>query len=62
MYVSQVVNGIVLPVVLVFMILLISDKKLMGEYANKKVWTAISWATVVILSALTAAYIITLII
>jgi Mn2+/Fe2+ NRAMP family transporter len=61
MYISQVINGIVLPVVLVFMILLISNKKLMGEYANKKVWNVISWATVVILCALTAAYLVTLI-
>ena len=61
MYVSQVVNGIVLPAVLVFMILLISNKKLMGEYVNKKAWNVISWATVVILSALTVAYLVTLI-
>jgi NRAMP (natural resistance-associated macrophage protein)-like metal ion transporter len=61
MYISQVVNGIVLPVVLVFMILLISNKKLMGEYANKKAWNIISWATVVILCALTTAYLVTLI-
>lgn len=61
MYVSQVVNGIVLPAVLVFMILLISNKKLMGEYANKMAWNVLSWATVVILSGLTVAYIITLI-
>ncbi len=61
MYVSQVVNGIVLPVILVFMILLISNKKLMGEYANKKGWNIFSWATVVILSGLTVAYIVTLI-
>lgn len=61
MYISQVVNGIVLPAVLVFMILLISNKKLMGEYANKMAWNVLSWATVVILSGLTVAYIITLI-
>ncbi len=61
MYVSQVVNGIVLPVILVFMILLISNKKLMGEYANKKGWNIFSWATVVILSGLTVAYIATLV-
>ncbi len=61
MYVSQVVNGIVLPAVLVFMILLISNKKLMGEYANRKGWNVISWATVIILSALTVAYLVTLI-
>jgi Mn2+/Fe2+ NRAMP family transporter len=62
MYVSQVVNGIVLPAILIFMILLISNKKLMGEYANKKAWNIISWVTVAILSALTVAYIVTLII
>ena len=62
MYVSQVINGIVLPAVLVFMLLLINNKKLMGEYANKKAWNVLSWATVVILSGLTVAYIITLII
>jgi Mn2+/Fe2+ NRAMP family transporter len=61
MYLSQVVNGIVLPAILVFMILLISNKKLMGEYANRRGWNIISWATVVILSALTVAYIVTLI-
>ena len=61
MYVSQVINGIVLPAILVFMILLISNKKLMGEYANRKGWNVLSWATVVILSALTVAYLVTLI-
>ena len=62
MYISQVVNGIVLPAILVFMILLISNKKLMGEYANRKGWNIISWATVGILSALTVAYLVTLIV
>ncbi len=61
MYISQVVNGIVLPVVLVFMLLLINNKKLMGEYANKKGWNIFSWATVVILTGLTVAYLVTLI-
>ena len=61
MYVSQVVNGIVLPVVLVFMILLIGNRKLMGEHANTKAWNVVSWATIGILSALTVAYLVTLV-
>lgn len=61
MYVSQVVNGIVLPAVLVFMILLISNRKLMGEHANTKAWNVVSWATIGILSALTVAYLATLV-
>ena len=34
MYVSQVVNGIILPMVLVFMLILINDKGIMGDHTN----------------------------
>jgi len=34
MYVSQIVNGILLPVVLVFMLILINDKRIMGRHTN----------------------------
>jgi Mn2+/Fe2+ NRAMP family transporter len=34
MYLSQVLNGLVLPFILVFMLLLVNDRELMGEYAN----------------------------
>ena len=61
MYISQVVNGIVLPVILVFMLLLINNKKLMGEYANKRAYNIISWATVAILTVLTVAYVVQLV-
>jgi len=52
MYISQVINGIVLPVILIFMLLLINDKKLMGEHVNRGGYNFLSWATVVILIAL----------
>ena len=51
---SQVVNGAVLPFVLVFMLLLINKKDLMGEYANKPTFNVIAWATTVIMIILTA--------
>lgn len=60
MYISQIINGIVLPAILIFMLLLVNNKKLMGEYANKRVYNIISWITVTVLAALTVAYIITL--
>jgi Mn2+/Fe2+ NRAMP family transporter len=53
MFISQVVNGAVLPFVLVFMLMLINDKKLMGSYANSIVFNIIAWATVVIMILLT---------
>jgi Mn2+/Fe2+ NRAMP family transporter len=50
---SQVVNGAVLPFVLIFMLLLINKKELMGEYVNKTTFNIIAWATTVIMVVLT---------
>jgi len=49
---SQVLNGILLPVVLVSMILLINNKKIMGTYVNKPFQNIIGWGTVIILTGL----------
>jgi NRAMP (natural resistance-associated macrophage protein)-like metal ion transporter len=49
---SQVLNGILLPVVLVSMILLINNKKIMGEYTNKPLQNVIGWGAVGILTLL----------
>jgi NRAMP (natural resistance-associated macrophage protein)-like metal ion transporter len=53
---SQVVNGIVLPFVLIFMLLLINDKELMGEYVNSRLFNAVAWTTTVIMIGLTIAW------
>ena len=50
---SQVVNGAALPFVLIFMLLLINKKELMGEYVNKTTFNIIAWATTVIMVVLT---------
>ena len=54
---SQVVNGAVLPFVLIFMLLLINKKELMGEFVNKRTFNIIAWATTVIMIGLTVVYI-----
>ena len=51
---SQVINGLLLPVVLICMILLVNDKKIMGEYVNKPMNNIIGWTAVVILIGLSA--------
>src|ERR1700726_3246709 len=53
---SQVVNGVVLPFVLVFMLLLINKKELMGEYVNTRLFNAVAWVTTVIMIGLTMAW------
>jgi len=53
---SQVVNGIVLPFVLIFMLLLINKKDLMGDYVNTRLFNLVAWATTVIMIGLTVAW------
>ena len=53
MYFSQVGNGILLPFILIFMLSLINDQELMGEFANKRWLNIISWITILIVIALT---------
>jgi NRAMP (natural resistance-associated macrophage protein)-like metal ion transporter len=53
---SQVVNGAVLPFVLIFMLLLVNKKDLMGEHVNSRLFNVIAWATTVIMIGLTLAW------
>jgi Mn2+/Fe2+ NRAMP family transporter len=49
---SQIINGLLLPVVLVCMILLVNNKKIMGKHVNKPVQNIIAWVSIVILVGL----------
>lgn len=59
MYWSQVVNGVALPAVIFFMLVLVNDRRLMGEYVNKPLQNIISGVTAVVLTALSIAMLIT---
>lgn len=50
---SQVLNGMLLPVVLVLMLLLINNRALMGRYVNGVAFNAIAWGTAAIVAILT---------
>ena len=50
---SQVLNGALLPVVLVLMLLLVNNKRLMGRFTNNAAFNAVAWATVVVVAILT---------
>jgi NRAMP (natural resistance-associated macrophage protein)-like metal ion transporter len=58
MVLSQVVNGILLPFVLVFMLLLMNDRELMGEHVNSRWYNVVSWFTVAAMAALSIALLI----
>jgi Mn2+/Fe2+ NRAMP family transporter len=59
MLLSQGVNGILLPVVLIFMLALINNKRLMGKYVNGRVFNFLAWATTIALIFLTGLLVIT---
>lgn len=50
---SQIISGILLPVLLVFLVIIINDKRTMGAYVNSKLWNVLTWATIVMTVALT---------
>ncbi len=54
MLVSQIVNGVLLPFVLIFMLLLINKERLMGTWRNGRFFNAVAWTTTIVMIALTA--------
>ena len=57
MFYSQVINGALLPAILVFMLLLVNDRRIMGKYVNGPIMNVISWLTVAVLTFLSLAMI-----
>src|SRR6201996_6680568 len=49
---SQVLNGVLLPLVLVFMLKLINKHDLMGKYTNPAWFNWLAWTTVIIVTSL----------
>jgi NRAMP (natural resistance-associated macrophage protein)-like metal ion transporter len=52
MLVSQTMNGLLLPVILVAMLVLINDRRLMGDFVNKRFFNLVAWATAALLVVL----------
>jgi len=50
---SQVLNGILLPVIIILMLLLVNRADLMGEHRNSRLWNVIAWGTSVIVIGMT---------
>jgi NRAMP (natural resistance-associated macrophage protein)-like metal ion transporter len=55
---SQVINGILLPFVLIFMLRLVNREDLMGSYRNTRAFNWITWITCVVMIALTLVWLV----
>jgi len=49
---AQVLNGFLLPVILIFILRLVNDRSLMGEHVNGPVYNVLAWSTTVFIGAL----------
>jgi NRAMP (natural resistance-associated macrophage protein)-like metal ion transporter len=50
---SQVLNGVLLPVIIILMLMLINRADLMGEHKNSRLWNVIAWSTSLIVIGMT---------
>jgi Mn2+/Fe2+ NRAMP family transporter len=62
MVLAAIVNGLLLPFVLVYIILLINKRKLMGDYVNSRLYNWIAWGTVLAVATLAVLLVITTIV
>lgn len=59
MVLSAFLNGLLLPFVLIYALLLVNDTRLMGDYTNPRSYNYISWGTVLAIVGLTVFLIVT---
>ncbi|MHB9025258.1 MAG: Nramp family divalent metal transporter [Armatimonadota bacterium] len=53
---SQVINGMLVPIILVFMVLLCNRARIMGAYTNSRIYNTIAWGTIALVTVMTVAY------
>ena len=54
---SQALNGIAIAPVLIFMLLLVNKKELMGEYVNSKIYNAVAWGLTAVMIVLSVPFV-----
>jgi Mn2+/Fe2+ NRAMP family transporter len=55
---AQAVNGILLPVILIFMLKLINRKDVMGDHTNSRIYNIAVWAIALVLIVMTAGWLV----
>jgi Mn2+/Fe2+ NRAMP family transporter len=55
--VTQVINGLLLPVVLFAILRLVNDRELMGSHVNGPLYNVLAWATAIVVTILSLAFI-----
>jgi Mn2+/Fe2+ NRAMP family transporter len=56
MFLSQVVNGIMLPFTLIPILLIVNNKRLMGSYVNSRMYNLFCWGFVIVITAMSLVW------
>src|SRR6185295_17194272 len=56
--VTQVINGLLLPVILFAILRLVNDRDIMGSYVNGPIYNAAAWLTTIVVTVLSLLYIV----
>jgi len=54
---SQALNGVAIAPVLIFMLLLVNKKELMGEYVNSKLYNTVAWGLTIVMVILSVPFV-----
>jgi NRAMP (natural resistance-associated macrophage protein)-like metal ion transporter len=57
MFWSQVINGLLLPIILVIILLIVNNERLMGEHVNGRFYNIVCWASVVAMAIISTTYV-----
>ncbi|MEW6409468.1 MAG: Nramp family divalent metal transporter [Nitrospirota bacterium] len=60
MVIAQVINGIILPFVLIYVLLLVNNKELMNNYVNPRSYNIIAWITIGVMILLSVILFVTI--
>ncbi len=58
MFFSQVINGVMLPFTLIPILIIVNNKKLMGEHVNSRAYNIVCWAFIVAVTLMSVAWIV----
>jgi len=54
---SQAINGVAIAPVLIFMLLLVNKKELMGEFINSRFYNIVAWALTIVMTILSVPFV-----
>jgi Mn2+/Fe2+ NRAMP family transporter len=57
MFWSQVINGLLLPVILVVILMLVNDQRIMASYVNSRFYNVLCWILTAALTAISVGYV-----